>query len=386
MIHPFVKNRLFCPGPTPVPLEIGMSALESNMYHRTDSFREVVLSCRRGLAPFFNTTEDPIILTSSGTGALESAVVNLTNEQDQVLVINGGKFGERWEKLASSYKCQLIPFKIEWGTSPDLKELEKLLSDNPNCKAVFFQANETSTGVAFPVEHIAATIRKVAPQALIIVDAVSGLIAHKIDMNNWGLDCVVSGSQKGFGIPPGLSFISLSERAWNSLTARPKFYFDLKKERAGQKTGETSWTPATTLILSLKSALDKLNVLGPDGCDLHHRKLALACRAAVEAIGLELFPRSHLSQALTAVKLPNSIDGSKLIKLCREKYGAIFAGGQDHLKGKILRISHLGFVDHLDLVSGIAALEMGLASLGFEFNLGAGTGAAMKTLLQQEQS
>ncbi len=379
--NPFVKPRLFCPGPTPVPLDISAAALNTNVYHRTDAFRQIVLDCRSMLQPFFGCSVAPLLLSSSGTGALEAALVNLTEVADKILVINGGKFGERWEKLGQSYQCKVVSYTIPWGTSPNPETLKQHLLDNPDIKAVFLQGNETSTGVAYPVKELAAAIRSVS-NALICIDAVSSLIAHKISMDDWGLDAVVAGSQKGFGIPPGLSFVALSKRAWNQLSKRPKFYFDLAKEKAGQDKGETAWTPATTLILSLKPALETLSGLGPDGCDDHHNLLARACRNAAEAIGLPLFAQSHPSQALTAVRLPENMDGSALVKVCREKYGAIYAGGQDHLKGKIIRIAHLGLVDHLDLIGAVAAFEMGLQNLGYSHTLGSGVAAAMRTLTQ----
>jgi aspartate aminotransferase-like enzyme len=377
--NPFVKPRLFCPGPTPVPLEISTAGLQTNVYHRTDAFRQIVLDCRRLLQPFFGSAEAPLILSSSGTGALEAALVNLTDAGDKILVINGGKFGERWEKLGHAYQCRVISYTIPWGTAPDIAVVKKHLQDNPDCKAVFFQGNETSTGVAYPVKELAAAIRSVS-EALIVVDAVSSLVAQLMEMDNWEVDAVVAGSQKGFGIPPGLSFISLSKRAWNQLSKRPKFYFDLAKEKSGQDKGETAWTPATTLIFSLKAALETLSTLGPKGCDEYHARMAKACRNAAEAIGLPLLAQSHPSQALTAVRLPENLDGSALVKICRDRYGAIFAGGQDQLKGKIIRIAHLGLVDQLDLIGAIAALEMGLHNLGYSHALGSGTAAAMRTL------
>jgi serine---pyruvate transaminase len=377
--NPFVKPRLFCPGPTPVPLDISTAALQTNIYHRTDAFRQIVLECRRLLQPFFGSAEAPLILSSSGTGALEAALVNLTDVGDKILVINGGKFGERWEKLGQAYQCKVISYTIPWGTAPDVKVVKQHLRNNPDCKAVFFQGNETSTGVAYPVKELAAAIRSVS-DAMIVVDAVSSLVAHLIEMDNWSLDAVVAGSQKGFGIPPGLSFVSLSKRAWTQLSKRPKFYFDLAKEKSGQDKGETAWTPAISLILSLKPALEALSELGPQGCDQFHARMAIACRNAAEAIGLPLLAQSHPSQALTAVRLPDTLDGSALVKICRDKYGAIFAGGQDQLKGKIIRMAHLGLVDHLDLIGAIAALEMGLHNLGYSHALGSGTAAAMRTL------
>ena len=379
--NPFVKPRLYCPGPTPVPFDISVAALQTNIYHRTDAFRQLMLDCSHMLQAFFGSSESPLILSSSGTGALEAAMVNLTRIGDKILVVNGGKFGERWEKLGQAYQCQVVSYTIPWGTSPNTQELKQLLSAHPDCKAVFFQANETSTGVAFPVSEMAAAIRSVS-KALICVDAVSSLIAHRMAMDEWAIDAVVAGSQKGFGIPPGLSFVSLSKRAWQQLSDRPKFYFDLAKEKQGQDKGETAWTPAISLILSLKPALEKLSAIGVEACDQYHGRLADACRKAVAAMGLRLFAQSHPSQALTAVSLPAGIDGSILVKTCRDEFGAIIAGGQDQLKGKIVRIAHLGLVDHLDFISGLVALEMGLQRLGYKHTLGSGVGAAMQSLNQ----
>jgi aspartate aminotransferase-like enzyme len=199
-----------------------------------------------------------------------------------------------------------------------------------------------------------------------------------------GIDCLLTGSQKGFGIPPGLAFIALSDRAWNSLSARPKFYFDLKKERDGQAKGETAWTPATTLVESLLVSLEMLAKIGPKACDAHHKRFANACHKAASAMGLKLFSKAHHSQALTAIELPANIDGSKLLKYCRTRFGTVFAGGQDHLKGKIIRLAHLGIVDELDLIGGIAALEMGLQKLGHTSKLGVGVSAAMEALNTHE--
>lgn len=379
--RPFVKNRLYCPGPTPVPLGVAISSLQTNTYHRTEAFREKLLECRKLLQPFFASKEAPLILTSSGTGAMEAALVNLTNPGDKIVVIDGGKFGERWWKMGSAYQCQVIHYKIPWGSSPDIAQLKQLLLENSDVKAVFFQANETSTGVAYPVKQIAAAIREVS-RALIVVDAISALVAHRLELENWGIDCLLSGSQKGFGIPPGLAFIALSENAWKGLSQRPRFYFDLKKEREGQNKGETAWTPATTLIETLLPALSVLAEMGPDTCEAHHKRLAAACRAAMEALELSLFSKDHHSQALTAVSLPETIDGSALVRVCRERFGTIFAGGQDQVKGKIVRIAHLGMIDELDLLTGLTAFEMGLASQGHKAKLGLGIGAAMKVLTE----
>lgn len=377
--YAFVKDRLYCPGPTPVPHASAVAALQTSVYHRTDLFREKFLYARKMLHPYFKSPEAPLILSCSGTGAMEAALVNLTNAGDKVLCLNGGKFGERWGKLARAYGCDTIIYEFPWGESPDLQKISALLSANPDVKAVFFQANETSTGVAYPVREIASVIAANS-KALIIVDAISALVAHALPMDEISIDCLLTGSQKGFGIPPGLAFIALSNRGWDSLSSRPRFYFDLRKEREGQVKGETAWTPATTLIESLIPSLELLGEQGVDGCDAHHKRLSLACQAAAKAMGLSLFSKSHHSQALTAIELPAGMDGSKLLKYCRTRFGTVFAGGQDHLKGKIVRLAHLGVVDELDLIGGIAALEMGLHKLGHSFPLGAGVAAAMTAL------
>lgn len=381
--YAFVKDRLYCPGPTPVPHASAVAALQTNVYHRTDAFREKFLYARKLLGTFFGSSEAPLILTSSGTGAMEAAMVNLTNPKDHILVLNGGKFGERWAKLGSAYQCEITAYEFPWGESPNIDRITELLRAHPDIKAVFLQANETSTGVAYPIKSIAAAIRAVS-KAYIVVDAISALIAHNLPMDELHLDCLLTGSQKGFGIPPGLAFIALSDRAWLNLSSRPKFYFDLKKEREGQAKGETAWTPATTLIESLIPSLEILTKLGPDACEKHHARLAIACQKAATAMGLNLFSKAHHSHALTAIELPTGMDGSKLLKYCRVRFGTVFAGGQDHLKGKIIRLAHLGVVDELDLLAGIAALEMGLKKLGHSSKLGVGIGAAMESLNASE--
>lgn len=376
----YSRSRLFCPGPTPVPDDAAYAGLETNIYHRTAEFKAHFQRARGLLRPFFDSSEDPIILSSSGTGALEAAMVNLSSPGDTVIIVNGGKFGERWHKLAHAYECQVEKLTVPWGQAPEPDQIVAMIKRQPKAKALFLQANETSTGVAYPIEEIAKAVRAVKPEILIIVDAISALVAHHVKLTDWNLDCVISGSQKGFGIPPGLAFIALSDRAWSSLSRRSRFYFDLARERAAQAEGQTAWTPATTLILSLKVALEKLSELGVDGCVEHHRQMAKACRAAAKAMGLDLFSQSHHSQALTAISLPSNIDGTELVRLCREKYGAIFAGGQDQAKGKIIRIAHLGFLDQFDLITAISAFEFGLHDLGFSTDLGHGVQAAMKAM------
>jgi aspartate aminotransferase-like enzyme len=377
--EPFTTDRLFCPGPTPVPSAAIQAGTETSVYHRTEEFYKAFRSTTEMLAPFCGSKNLPVILTSSGTGAMEAAVQNLTAAGDEVVVVSGGKFGERWEKLAGAYQLRPEVVKIGWGTAPTADLILAALGRQKNPKAIFLQANETSTGVAYPVEVLARAIRaKFA--GLIVVDCISSLGAHPMEMDAWGIDCVVAGSQKGFGIPPGLAFISLSDKAWGSLSERPRFYFDLARERKAQLEGQTAWTPATTLILSLKKSLELLHETGLEQLALHHEQLAAATRAAASAMGLELFAKDYPSNSLTAVCVPPAIDGSKLVKRLKNRFGTIFAGGQDHLKGKIIRIAHLGFISRFDLLDGLAALEFALAEEGYQGDLGQGVKTAMQVL------
>ena len=247
-------------------------------------------------------------------------------------------------------------------------------------KGFFFQANETSTGVAYPVNEIVSLVKKHHKDAVVVVDAISALLAQDLNQKKLNIDVLLSGSQKGFGLPAGLSFVSLSNHALNSFSTRPSFYFDLKKEFKGQKTGTTSWTPATSLILSLEETLKEILQMGLENFVYNHKKMAQACRKAVLAMKLELLADKDYSSSLTSIKLPSSIDGIELLKLLREKYGAFFAGGQDQLKGKIVRVAHLGFVDEFNLIENLAIFEFALKDLNWDFELGAGVSAAMKEL------
>lgn len=376
----FTPDRLFCPGPTPVPRAALDAAAEfAPIYHRSDEFYKVSLRCSELLRPVFGSSTSPLILTSSGTGAMEAAFVNLTAPGDQVLVVNGGKFGERWEKLAKAYQCPAEVITVEWGTAPTPEQIVTALAKHPATKAVFIQANETSTGAYYPVKEIAAAVRKTY-DGLLIVDCISSLGAHAMKMDEWQIDAVVAGSQKGFGIPPGLAFISLRESAWKKLSQRPRFYFDLDRERKGQAEGRSAWTPAASLMFSLRATLEIMSQEGIDAMVAHHELLARAARAAVAAMGLELFAKTCPSNALTAITVPRGVDGSKLVKRLRQRFGMFFAGGQDQMKGKIVRFAHLGFVSRFDLLDGIAALEFALREEGYQSDLGAGAKAAMQVL------
>ena len=378
----FTTDRLFCPGPTPVPRPIAEAAAAANLYHRSEEFYRIVRRCVDRLRPLFGCQTDPVLLTSSGTGGMEAILVNLTDPGDQVVVVNGGKFGERWEKLAQVYGLEAAVVRVPWGQAPTAAAIAAAVKSQARTRAIFLQANETSTGAYYDVESIARELRATlpAPGPLLVVDAISSLGAHTMRMDEWHIDAVVAGSQKGFGLPPGLAFVAMSERAWQKPSQRPRFYFDLAKERLGQANGRTAWTPAASLIIALDLALAQFHDIGLDHLAAHHAHLAEASRAAATAMGLELFAATAPSHALTAMTVPEGVDGQRLLKRLRQRFGMFFAGGQDELKGKLVRFSHLGFVSRFDLIDGLAALEFALAEEGYRGALGAGVTAAMRSL------
>jgi aspartate aminotransferase-like enzyme len=381
--EPFTTDRLYCPGPTPVPKAALDAGERTSIYHRSDEFYKVFRRTAELLQPLFGCTTPPVILASSGTGAMEAALANLTDAGDEVVVVNGGKFGERWEKLAKAYQCKTEAVALEWGTGPSSAQILAAIGRQSKTKAVFIQANETSTGAYYPVERLAREIRA-QWDGLLVVDCISSLGAHTMRMNDWGIDAVVAGSQKGFGLPPGLAFVGLSERAWGRLSTRPRFYFDLERERKGQAEGRSAWTPALSLVFMLHAALEQMHEVGLDQVIAHHALLADASRAAVAAMGLTLFPKDFPSNALTSIVVPAGVDGQKLVKRVRQRFGMFFAGGQDQLKGKIVRFAHLGFVSRFDVLDGLAALEFALHEEGFRLDLGAGVKAAMVALARSD--
>ena len=372
-----LKKRLFSPGPTEIPLRSQFAAVDNNPYHRTQAFYSIIMNCLEFLKGFFGTETMPVILTASGTGAMEAALVNLTNPGTRVLMISGGRFGDRWIKMAQAYACETTVVAVPWGQSLSPDELLQQLKKNSGIQAVFFQAVETSTGAYFPVAELARTVRQNS-DALVIVDALSSLLCHEMNMDAWGIDCVFAASQKGFGAGAGLSFIALSERARSRLSVRPRFYFNLVEEMQAQSTGKTAWTPGTQSILTLQASLKALSAIGREELYKFHRQMAYAVRAALAAMGIEPFVKDQYAFSVTPFKVPSDIAGEKLKATLQEKYSVTFAGGQDHLKGKVLRLAHLGFVDPFDLLAAIAALELSLKGHGYTKALGLGTNAMMQ--------
>ncbi len=371
------KYRLMSPGPTPVPEKVLLSMADTIIHHRTPQFQAVLKSVNVKLKKVFRTENPVLILSSSGSGAMEASVVNLLSKGDKALIIKGGKFGERFGEICEAYGIATVNYDVTWGEPADPAVVQKLLKENPSIKVVYSTLAETSTGVVNDIRAIAGVVSKT--DAVLVTDAVSGLTADALLPDEWGVDVVVSGSQKGLMLPPGLAFISVSPKA-QKLIGRsdlPKFYFDLKAALKSYAKDDTPWTPGVSLITGLDKVLDILLEEGLDNVLARHARLAKATREAVKALGLELYPKSP-SNAVTAVKVPDGIDGSKLVKKMRDEQNITIAGGQGAVKGKIFRIAHLGYMDEYDTITAIAALEIVLEQLGFKITFGKGVAEAQK--------
>jgi len=373
------KSRLLAPGPTPVPPEVLLAMAQPVLHHRTPEFEALFAQARRGLQWLFQTRREVLILAASGTGAMEGAVVNACSPGDRVLVIQGGKFGERWAEICQAYGLSVIPVEVPYGKAVDPQDVAAALRREPAIAAVFATHSETSTGVLHDLEAIAAIVRQTP--ALLVVDAITSLGVVDLPTDAWGVDVVVAGSQKAMMLPPGLAFACLSDRAWAAAErARlPRYYFNFLVERKIQAKHQTAWTPAISLIAGLKAALDLLQAEGLSAIFARHERLARATRAAVTALGLDLFAERP-SPAVTAVKVPEGVDGGAIVRVLRDKHGISIAGGQGSMKGKVFRIATLGYADAYDVLTGIAALEFTLAELGYPVRLGDGLRAAQDVL------
>lgn len=376
------KKYLFSPGPTMLPPEVLLKMAEPVMHHREPEFEKIFAEIREGLKYLFQTKNEVLTFTSSGTGAMEGAVSNILSIGDKAIVVRGGKFGERWGEICEAYGVQFIPIDVEWGRAVDPRKIEELLKSDPSIRAIYTQASETSTGVKHPVKEIAEIVGHYH-HIVIVVDAITGTGVFDLPMDEWGLDVVVSGSQKALMLPPGLSFAALSDKAWKFVERSnlPKYYFDFKKELKSTKKNQSSYTPAISLFVGLRESLNLIRREGLDALFGRHEKLANATRQAVKALGLDLYAHDSPSNAVTAVKIPEGIDGEKLKDLFFEKFGITVAGGQDRAKGKIIRIAHLGYYEKLDMVMVISALEMLLKEMGYVFELGTGVKAAEEALM-----
>lgn len=376
-----IKNYLIAPGPTPVPARVLLASAQPIIHHRTPQFSKIFADAKVGLKEIFQTTQDVLMLAASGTGAMESAVTNLFNPGDQVLVINGGKFGERWTKLGKTFGLEVVELKVEWGRGVKVDDVSAALAAHAGIRGVFVQASETSTTAVHPVEEIAALTRK--RDVLLVVDGITAVGVYDLPMDRWGIDALITGSQKALMLPPGLAFIALSARAWERSKGvkTPRFYFDLARERDNLAKDTTAWTPAISLITGLREALLMMRAEGLPRVFARHARLAAATRAAAAALGLELVAPTAPSPAVTGIYVPPAVDGKKLVGYLRDRMGVTFAGGQDHLTGKIVRIGHLGYVGAFDVVAAVAALEMALRKFGHQVELGRGVAAAEEILM-----
>jgi aspartate aminotransferase-like enzyme len=381
-----MKRFVMAPGPTPIPPEVLAVASMPIIHHRTPGFQVIFKSAHEGLQKFFRTKNPVMTFASVGTGVMESAVANLTSPGEKVLVASCGNFGNRWANIAKAFGVQAEHYEVEWGTAVDPQEVAKRLKASPDIKLVYTTLNETSTGVINDIK----TLTKVAHDAgaLIVVDAISGLGAAPFETDAWGVDVVLSGSQKGFMIPPGLAFVCANQAALDKAKAskNPKFYFSWEKavkKLVEEKMPDTPFTPAVSLVIQLDVALKQIHEEGMEKVWARHEGLAKATRAAVLALGLKLVAPTAPSPAITSIYAPEGVSGGDVNKMFRDVYGITIAGGQDKLKGKIFRLGHLGYADGSDTLLAIARLEMVLTKLGYKAALGAGVKAAQEVLLAE---
>jgi aspartate aminotransferase-like enzyme len=372
------KQRLLTPGPTPLLPKALHAMMGSDIHHRTEDFRNLYRTVLADLKEVMGTSNDVLSLVASGTGAMEASVSNFFSKGDKVVVCSAGKFGERWAEITKAYGLDATVLTAEYGDVVPAQAVADALKANPNVRGVFVQASETSTGAAHDVKGMADAIRNT--DAIFVVDAITGLGTMPLDIDGWGIDVVVGGSQKSFMIPPGLAFMSVSPKAWALAESSnlPKYYFNLKKEKKNAASGESSWTPSTSLLLALGEALKYIKTLGMDKLVDNAQYLARATREAAVELGLELFAPNSPSASVTAIRAPKGMDSSVIVKEFRSRFGSIIANGQGSMKGQIFRIAHLGYFDFSDLFAMVAQLELILAANDVPVRLGSGVAAVQQ--------
>jgi aspartate aminotransferase-like enzyme len=372
-----IKNRLLTPGPTDVPPDVLNEMAKPIFHHRTSRFREMLAEVHAGMQKLLKTSNDVVTITGSGTAGMEAAIACAVPRDKKVLVSNGGKFGERWVKIAKLYGCAVDEVKLEWGTALQPETVKEKL-DTGEYGAVVTVHSETSTATACDLKAIGEVVK--ATDAILIADCITGAGALPLETDAWGVDIVGAGSQKALMLPPGLATLSVSEKAWAKIDAvdAPCFYLDLKAYRKSLAKGDTPYTPAVTLIRGMKVAVDMINEIGIDTVTARTATLARATRAAAEAMNLAVFSRQP-SDSVTGLLYPDGVD-DEFRKVLQKRYGVSVAGGQDHMKGKLMRISHMGYVDPIETLGTIAAIEYTLAECGAKVDVGAGPAAAAKVL------
>jgi aspartate aminotransferase-like enzyme len=378
------KQRLFTPGPTPLHPVVQEALARPIVHHRTDEFRAVFQASVSGLKTFLKTSEDVLILSCSGSGAMEAALVNVLSPGDAMLALVAGNFGERWASIGKAHGMDVRTLSAEPGEVVSAEAVADALKKDPKIRAVFVQLNESSTGAAHDVKAIAAVVRQT--DALLVVDAISGAGAMPLETEAWGVDVVVVGSQKSLALPPGLAFVALSKRAWARAdeAKAPRFYFDLKRERKAQAAGESAFTPAISLVVALAAALESVEAQGGvDTLIANAATLAASTRAAAKALGLPLLSPNAHGDALTALYPPKGLEAGPIVKTLKSEFASTVAGGQGSLKGKIFRVAHLGYYDATDIFGFLVSLEIVLSRLGHAFELGAGVAAAQAEYLRR---
>ena len=376
-----IKQYLLSPGPTPIPNEVALAMAETMIHHRTPQFAKIFLEVREGLKQLFGTKNDVLVLASSGTGAMEAAVANLFSAGDKVLVVNGGKFGERWLDISKAFGLKPIDLKVEWGKAVKAEAVERSLKSDPDIQAVLIQASETSTTVWHPVGEIARLTRN---GPFLLVDGVTAVGVAPVPLDEWGIDVLLTGSQKAMMLPPGLGLIALSDRAWarTEKAKLPRHYFDLRLERKNQQKGSAAFTPAVSLIFGLRASLQLMRQEGLERVYARHDRLARATRAAATAMGLKLLAPESPSPAATGIYMPEGVNADKLLDYLRDRMGITFAEGQDQLRGRIIRIAHVGYMGAFDVLVAIGALEMALRKFGVPIKFGQGVAAVQEILME----
>jgi len=361
---------LLTPGPSPLPDSIREVLSKKIIHHRTDEFSQILKEVHLGLKQVFCTKNPVVVFASSGTGAMEAAVSNFLSAKDKIIVISGGKFGMRWKEIAQAYGVDVLDLAIQWGDSPSPQALENLLRKNNDVKAVFTTHCETSTATVYDIKALAKVVKDT--EAILVVDAISSLGQDKLLTDEWTVDVVISGSQKGFMLPPGLAFISVSDKAKSFLKTSnlPRYYFDLNKALKSYEKDDTPWTPGVSLIRALHAAIE---IIKDEGLQVRWEKfskLSLATREAAKALGLSVFSKRP-SASVTAINSAPNIKSSDLVKKLRKEFGLSIAGGQEILKDKIFRIAHMGWINQDDLITGFSYLEKALKDMGYSFRVGA---------------
>ena len=374
-----MKSRLFTPGPTPVPEETLLELAKPVGYHRSPEAKAIFGEMSEDLKYVFQTSQPVMTLTSSGTGGMESAVVNALAPGEKVILLTAGRWGERFRGILKAHQADIVAVEVPYGKAVTPAMLEAALNEHPDAKAVFATLSETSTGVG----HDIAAFGKLVAQtdALLIVDGISGLGAMECRTDDWNIDIIVTGSQKALMLPPGLAYVAVSEKAWRKIDATPvrSFYFDLRRYKKSLAESDTPFTPANTLIKAQRTSLKRIRAEGMDALWARHAKMADACRAGVKAMGLELFAERP-GNALTVVKVPDGVEGSPTLKKLEKQYGYKLADGQDTMKGSIWRLSHMGYTDAFEVLGALAALELVLLDGGFQLEPGAGVAAFQRSL------